>query len=246
MLYMTMNRLGQSGKTTVARYVLTPRLKGSMMLSVESSTVDGKEGLNIRALGDRRGIQTLGAALAGVGAGTHVLDIGNADTDAALPALLDHANRHPVHVVVPVRASAKAATASLALLDDLTGRQGVTITLIGNHLEDADSPTKNSGFVDLGKEAAARGAALLSVGLVENDWFTGHGGIKTAEEIEKAAKTDTSSLDKACAAALCKADLAELGKLGQQRARIDLARAAIANAQAVFDAILAREGEGGN
>ncbi|HZT04549.1 MAG TPA: hypothetical protein VFA39_20035 [Steroidobacteraceae bacterium] len=245
MLFVTMNRLGQSGKTTLARYVLTPRLEGALMLSAESSTQDGAENLLIKSVGSG-GAQTLGAALAGVtGLGRPVvLDVGSADTDVALPLILAHAaGGNATHVVIPFRAAAKAASAAVALLDDLQGKTGLLVSMVANCLE-AAADLERDGYQAVAKMAEAKGAQLLSVGLVQNEWLHGAGKINSFEDIKGAAETDPSSLDKQCAAALKKGDLAALTSLGGQRARIEAAQRAIANTQAVFNALKTRHSAG--
>lgn len=245
MLFVTLNRLGQSGKTTIARYVLTPRLAGALMLSAESSTQDGAEQLLIKAV-DRDGDQTLGAALAGVaGLGKPVvLDVGSADTDVALPLILSHAAAgNATHVVIPFRAAAKAATAAVALLDDLKGNPCLQISLVANCVDHAADFLKLDGFAAVGRMAENKEAELVSVGLVQNEWLHGAGRVHSFDDIRGAAETDPSSLDKQCAQALKKGDLAALKELGGQRAKIESAKQAIENTGTVFRALIAREGE---
>lgn len=240
MLYVTMNRLGQVGKTTLARYVLAPPLKLSPddILTAESSTVDQAEGLVLTLTRDRDHAIALPIALAELSGmkGSRVVDIGNTDVDLALPAVIrTAAEGHKLHVLVPVTTAPKAPPAALQLAEELQGH-GVLVTLVANRLTKSDEPAADPGFIELGKAAAEVGALLLPVGLVANDWFK---GTKTFADIEKAAKAPKDSSAKTTAEG--KLDLAAIIKAGRKEVHKDVATEALNNAREVFEAIQARE-----
>jgi hypothetical protein len=88
------------------------------------------------------------------------------------------------------------------------------VAQVASQVEDATESARIGGFIESARIAAGKAAAMPQVGGVHSEWFR---GLRPAEETAEAAEIDAANLAQACAAALTKAGLNELSKLGAQQ-----------------------------
>jgi hypothetical protein len=239
MLYVLMSRLGQQGKTTIARHVLAAHLgTGSEdVLTIESSTTDGGEGLLLQADRDQAHAEALGLMLTSLSAEkkAQVVDVGNTDVEQALPAVIAHAKAgNKIHAILPLTEAPKAPRSVAELAGQLQAVPGLLVTVVFNDASDQDAPASMTTTIDVLRK---HGAELLPVALVGNAALT----LKTAAEIKAVASVDVSGLTKKMTEARAAKDMQAIVALGAEHARISKAKSALENTRAVFEAIKARE-----
>lgn len=144
-----MNFSGNVGKTTIAKYLLQPRLQDARYLAVETINADGSDGAAMKGSQYGEIIDSLRLL-----SGDVVIDVGASNVETFVELMQDYMGSHEEfdYFVIPAVQAPKQQRDTIATIDALNeiGVEPEKIRVVFNMMERGDDPARVfSGLFDL-------------------------------------------------------------------------------------------------